>query len=116
MVFKQRSLREFNQEHKMTQQPKQTSSRNKQLKPHKAAKTARKFDKPRLPHRSRMEMQYDDEKQIWYGSLIIPGIGDVLAIQVFKAEAHALFTLANKLDEQYRKWAKQRQVETMRGT
>lgn len=115
-MFKQRSLREFQNEHKATQQqnqPEPSNNREKHLKPHRAQqqqhkKPKERFSQPRLPHNSRFEMRYDGVAMKWKGELAVPASGNDVFAKLFTAEANTLYSLASALDRQYRAWVKQR--------
>ena len=97
MNFKQRSLKDFQQEHKEGQHPKQTQPREKTVKTRKA----KQRQDERLPDKSRFLLEYDATAQTWTGTLNSEGMN-------FNATAKAVFHLLYKLDKQYRKWLKSR--------
>lgn len=113
MNFQQRSLKDFQAQHKNKQPDKAQMSRAKKevakaAKQHKNKQPKHKHE--RLPHGSQISSVYDSEKQSWAGTMSIPIAGGVT--KLFTDTANAVFHLLYKLDQQYRKWLKTQPVNS----
>jgi stress-induced morphogen len=102
MNFKQRSLRDFQKEHKQTQPTAPVQPRDKQIRTPERHKP---HHHERLPNGSEFHFLYNDNSKKWSGTLVI--YQTKLVNKVFTDEARSVFHLLYKLDKQYRKYLKE---------